>query len=271
MDAKGQGLSSLTKRVLTALVLIPVSLLIFFWGYPAFHIFLVFIFGACALEWMCMITSEKKERWGINFVAILALLLIVCLAQLKDYFTSLTFLLIFFLLYLGGIFFSSLKKNIFFLSLGFLIIPLSCLSLLYIYDQGPQGKFLVLFLAVLIWTTDTFAFFVGKKMGGPKLAAKISPNKTWSGSIGGILGSLGVGLIFKTTGLLNFSLPLMIFLSFSLSAVAQVSDLMESWLKRSFGVKDSGHWIPGHGGILDRMDSFLLAAPALGLFLYLFF
>jgi phosphatidate cytidylyltransferase len=111
----------------------------------------------------------------------------------------------------------------------------------------------------VIWSTDIFAFFAGKSLGGPKLAPKISPNKTWSGLIGGILASALIGLMssFMFVGGAAF----FIVASILLALLEQGSDLLESKFKRIFGVKDSGDLIPGHGGVLDRLDGMMLVAP----------
>lgn len=112
----------------------------------------------------------------------------------------------------------------------------------------------------VIWTTDIFAFFSGKIFGGPKLAPTISPNKTWSGLAGGIITSVIIG--FLCSYLFNGSEIFFMFTSMCLSILEQISDICESKIKRIFGVKDSGNIIPGHGGIMDRLDGIILVAPA---------
>ena len=121
----------------------------------------------------------------------------------------------------------------------------------------------------MIWATDIMAFFIGKTFGGPKIAPKISPNKTISGAIGGILASIVIGIInswfFSGDNLLFF-----IVASAFLSIIEQISDLLESKIKRIFGVKDSGSIIPGHGGVLDRLDGIILTAPVTLIIIILF-
>jgi phosphatidate cytidylyltransferase len=111
----------------------------------------------------------------------------------------------------------------------------------------------------IIWSTDIFAFFAGKILGGAKLAPKISPNKTWSGLFGGVIASMAIG--FMSSFMFSGGVLFFIFLSALLSIVEQISDLLESKFKRIFGVKDSSNIIPGHGGVLDRMDGMMLVAP----------
>jgi len=123
----------------------------------------------------------------------------------------------------------------------------------------PNGADIILWLLMVIWATDTAAYFVGCNLKGPKLAPKISPNKTWSGLIGGICASMLIGLIAS----LMFQETALFFIAFSgvLAVVAQLGDLLESKVKRTFNIKDSGNLIPGHGGILDRLDGLTLTAP----------
>jgi phosphatidate cytidylyltransferase len=120
---------------------------------------------------------------------------------------------------------------------------------------------LVLIPAVI--GTDIGAYFTGRALGGPKLAPAVSPNKTWSGAIGGAVCAVGAGLAtLWLAGLSGARAPMAeaVALLFALSVCAQIGDLIESWLKRRAGVKDSGRLIPGHGGVLDRFDGFLGAA-----------
>ncbi|CAG4920115.1 unnamed protein product [Acidocella sp. C78] len=119
---------------------------------------------------------------------------------------------------------------------------------------GPRGLAGVLFLLVVVWMTDIGAYAAGRLIGGPRLAPAISPGKTISGALGG----LAVGVL---AGLLVARTPAAILPAAVLSAVAQAGDLAESALKRRLGVKDSGRTIPGHGGLFDRLDGVLAAAP----------
>jgi phosphatidate cytidylyltransferase len=116
---------------------------------------------------------------------------------------------------------------------------------------------LVFWLMVVVWATDIFAYFAGRGIGGPKLAPKISPNKTWAGLLGGMAGALVVGLVF---GMLFEADPPFPYLGAPLALLAQLGDLYESSVKRKLGVKDSGAILPGHGGVLDRVDGLLPVA-----------
>jgi phosphatidate cytidylyltransferase len=141
--------------------------------------------------------------------------------------------------------------------------------------EQPNGSTLVVFLLFVVWAGDIAALYVGRAWGRHKLAPSLSPNKTWEGSIGSVAGSLLVtGLLFwLATQLAQWNIPKLSFaddvwwywfvLAVVVNVAAQVGDLAESALKRSAGVKDSGNLLPGHGGVLDRIDALLLAAPAL--------
>ena len=126
------------------------------------------------------------------------------------------------------------------------------------------GVVAVMFLFAVVWATDILGYFVGRAIGGPKLLARISPNKTWSGACGGVCGALAAGLLVVH---LAGGVPLMAaaWLALALSVVSQAGDLFESSVKRRFGVKDASHVIPGHGGLMDRVDGFIAAAAVAAL------
>ena len=121
----------------------------------------------------------------------------------------------------------------------------------------------VLFVLLVVWATDIGAYLVGRMIGGPKLAPRLSPGKTWSGAAGGLACSLAVGLGAALISGTPFGPALAV--AAGLSVAAQAGDLLESGMKRHFGVKDSGRLIPGHGGLLDRLDGLLAAAPVAAL------
>ncbi|UAK25345.1 phosphatidate cytidylyltransferase [Sphingomonas nostoxanthinifaciens] len=127
------------------------------------------------------------------------------------------------------------------------------IGLLYLREL-PNGLMLALWTLVIVWATDIGAYFAGRAIGGAKLAPSISPNKTWSGLIGGMAAAAIVGGLVAAGGRLPFAT---LWLGAPLAIVAQAGDLLESWLKRRAGVKDSGRLLPGHGGVLDRIDGAL--------------
>jgi phosphatidate cytidylyltransferase len=147
------------------------------------------------------------------------------------------------------------------LALGVVYISLACVSLIALRADPRSGRAIVIVFFSIIWATDIGAYVVGRAIGGPKLAPAISPNKTWAGAIGGLV--CATVAAFAAAYLLEFKLTAlaMLIAAAVLSAVSQLGDLLESWWKRRFQVKDSGNLIPGHGGILDRIDGVLLASP----------
>jgi phosphatidate cytidylyltransferase len=136
-------------------------------------------------------------------------------------------------------------------------------SLLVRLDQAKGLSALILVLLV-VWATDIGGYFAGRAIGGPKLWPRVSPKKTWAGAIGGFAASLLIAIGFSASDL-GETLPLVI-LAAMLSVAAQLGDLFESAIKRRFGVKDSGHIIPGHGGVMDRLDGFVAAIVLAAIF-----
>ncbi len=144
--------------------------------------------------------------------------------------------------------------------LGLLYLGLPILSLIYIRQDENFGFYAVAYVFLIVWGTDTAAYFAGNHFGGKKLAPTISPNKTWSGSFGGIFAALIISVIFALS--LSINPVILALVGVVLSAISQLGDLTESAIKRHFGVKDSGSLIPGHGGLLDRLDGVIFASIA---------
>lgn len=130
--------------------------------------------------------------------------------------------------------------------------------------EAPAGSWLVLWLFVVVWVTDAAAYAAGRLIGGPKLAPTISPGKTWAGAIGGLVGAVVVAF-FATPYMLVADPMDTIILAAAMSIVSQIGDLGESMVKRRFNKKDSGTLIPGHGGIMDRVDGLVVAGPVLAI------
>jgi phosphatidate cytidylyltransferase len=119
------------------------------------------------------------------------------------------------------------------------------------------GLSAIIFVFVIVWSTDIFGYVVGRLIGGPKLLPAVSPKKTWSGAIGGTLGAIaGAGV---AAVVFDAALPAMLGLAVCLSIASQAGDLLESAVKRKFEIKDASHIIPGHGGVMDRVDGFIVA------------
>ena len=144
---------------------------------------------------------------------------------------------------------------------GVLYAGLTGVSLASIRGSDESGLKAMLFLFAVVWATDILAYFVGRAIGGPKLAPKISPGKTWSGAIGGTVAAIvfGSAAVHFSGGQVTAGLAVLILV---LSACSQIGDLFESFIKRRFGVKDSSKLIPGHGGVMDRVDGLVFACFA---------
>ncbi len=142
---------------------------------------------------------------------------------------------------------------------GFLYAAIAALALLWIRERADNadGLRLVLWVFIVVWSVDIGAYFTGRAIGGPKLAPSISPGKTWAGFYGGVASAALHGGAWVLYSELNLVLLLLAPL---FAAVAQGGDLFESWMKRRAGVKDSGDWLPGHGGVFDRVDGLLPVA-----------
>lgn len=149
------------------------------------------------------------------------------------------------------------KSDVRWIGLGALYCAIPAIAFPLIRENGGFG--LMMFVFVAVWITDIAAYFVGRQFGGPKLLPTVSPKKTWSGGIGGLVFAVGfaiiVGLAYP-----GLSMAGLIFGAAFLSIVSQVGDFFESWVKRVFEVKDSSNLIPGHGGFLDRLDGLVAAA-----------
>jgi len=144
--------------------------------------------------------------------------------------------------------------------LAYAVFP--AIALAFLRGGDLSGLYAILYLFAVVWATDIFAYFVGRAVGGPKLAPSISPGKTWSGAVGGTVAAVVAGLaVAAVAG--QAGVALLGFVALILSVVSQAGDLFESAFKRRHGAKDSGNLIPGHGGVMDRVDGLVAAAVAL--------
>jgi phosphatidate cytidylyltransferase len=159
---------------------------------------------------------------------------------------------------------------------GWIYVLAPALSLMWLRDiflpvpGGDPGMWCVLYVMLSVWATDIGAYFAGRAFGGPKLWPALSPSKTWAGLAGGVVASVVAGILMLWKLPYPATMLGVITVSACLAVVAQAGDFFESWLKRRAGVKDSGTIIPGHGGLLDRVDGLVFAAPFYALLVLLF-
>jgi phosphatidate cytidylyltransferase len=249
-------------RVLSALALLPIALVVVVLGGWSFAVSVALMVGLMAREWAGLCarrfgTRSGRVAGGAALVVAISAVLLIAAGRPE---AALVWLL-------GGALLAAILAWMLgsppaWTGLGVVYLGLPALALIWLRSVPDLGLGLLLGLLAVVWTTDTAAYVTGRSLGGPRLAPAISPGKTWSGLCGGVLGAalagavaawlLGSGRLVQGAGLGAF-----------LAAVAQLGDLLESAFKRLAGVKDSGSLIPGHGGVLDRVDGLLLAAPAL--------
>ena len=252
--------SNLLIRVLSALALIPVVLGAVWVSDWAYFALVALISGLGMAEWLALTAPNLPRR--VHFAAIIGLLIVFFIAVTKGWLQGSILLLLeaFILAYFAARREpDKAKYPAIWAALGAPYLGGSGLAMLFLRDVPERGLALTVFLMLAVWATDTGAYFAGRLIGGPKLLPKISPKKTWAGLIGGmaLAAVIGycVGLGFNEsnpwwlggTGLI-------------LAVVAQAGDFFESYVKRRAGAKDSGTLIPGHGGVLDRVDGLLFAA-----------
>lgn len=246
--------ADLGPRFISSIILIPVTLLALLMGGIAFSLVVGVVFAGVYREYDGMVGMQKPGVLGnlisgsIVLIALaypmagpLALLLVGLVVGATA-------------LVLGGV-------ARWWRLAGVAYVSAVVLAVLAMRGQGMDGVIAGMFLGAAIWLTDIGAYFAGRQFGGAKLSPDISPSKTWSGAIGGFaIGTLGALLIWVwfTTSAWWIG----VLLAVTLSVVGQIGDLGESALKRYFRVKDSGDILPGHGGLMDRLDSLSLAALA---------
>lgn len=257
--ARAPRLSNLQTRIISAVVLAAMALSATWAGGIWFRLLAVAIGAAVFFEWATMagrVASIRQQAGAWVLVGLILLALAVGMDAQTVFLGALgAALLVFLYGRLAG------EGGWLWLAVAYAAIPAAALA--FLRDGDAAGLWAILFLFAVVWATDILAYFVGRAVGGPKLAPTISPGKTWSGAIGGAaagtLAGIGVAAIAASP-----ASPWLIGLAaLFLSVLSQMGDLFESGLKRRFGVKDSGWLIPGHGGVMDRVDGLVAAAIAL--------
>lgn len=256
---KGGGRSNLQQRVASAVVLVALALALTWAGGVWYRLLCAGIAGAVLYEWMSMALPREATTHRL----VLAGLLAVVLALLLTGSPAATLLLALAGAIVVGAAHAAYDRRGFWPVAGLAYAGLSAISLAALRGGDAAGLAATLFLFAVVWATDILAYFVGRAVGGPKLAPSISPGKTWSGAIGGTIAGVIAGVaVALYAGMLWGAIAAAV-LALVLSVASQLGDLFESSLKRRFGTKDSSGLIPGHGGVMDRVDGLVAAALAL--------
>ena len=257
----------LKQRIITALILAPLVLgAIYYLSTPVVAVILGLIILIGAWEWAGLSGFETFQSRAI-YTAVIAALMFASYPLITQSSMNI-FLIVACLWWLFAliVIISSQRKgslpeqnNWLFLIVGFVVLVPAWMSILYLHSLGSEW---VLFLLALIWTADIGAYFAGRALGRHKLADKISPGKSWEGVIGGLAAILLIAMLLlpRLTGSENISAA-MILLCLATALISVLGDLTESVVKRISGKKDSGNILPGHGGVMDRIDSLTAAAP----------
>lgn len=252
------GRHSLKRRLITALILAPLVLLVVVAGPPLSNLLLLLMAGVMAWEWAHVCRGGRPLELP-ELASTLAAPLTLLLAMVAGLLGLLAGLAGALLLLLWS-WRASLHRDALlpWLIAGLLYVVIPLWLLHWLRGDDAEGRDLVLWLLLVIWAVDSGAYAFGKTIGGPRLAPRWSPNKTWAGLLGGAFSSLLVGWLAAL--LLDMdSAALMGLLGAFLAFVGQGGDLLESAFKRRFGLKDASHLIPGHGGVLDRVDGLVAA------------
>ena len=249
--------SDLRKRVASGLVLAGLALALDYAGRLPFAVLVVFATIMLAWEWGGLVRRRGVDAALGVHVASLVLATILAVVD-RAAFGLLAVIA-------GAIAVVPLSfgSRPYLTSLGVLYTGIPAVALLWLHGSAEHGVLAILFIYLVVWMTDTAAYVTGRTIGGPKLWPSISPNKTWSGLIGGVLGAMLVAAVM-TQFLTGASIPALMAKAGLLAVISQGGDLAESALKRAFGAKDSSNLIPGHGGFLDRLDGFVAAATLAG-------
>jgi len=256
------GGSELILRILSGLVLAPLAVGVAYLGGWAFVVFWSIAALLVLWEWCTLIAGgERSTVLLIAGAAVLLAMLLAATAADAEGSHSVRLVAGGTLLLMGMLATAALASSDrrVWTAAGIPYAGLLGMAPIVLRNDAQYGFLAIAFLFAVVWATDIVAYFVGRAVGGPKLAPRISPKKTWSGAAGGTVAAIGAALALAiAAGLPN--LPAVGLIAAAASALAQAGDLFESALKRRFGAKDSSHLIPGHGGLMDRLDGFVAAA-----------
>jgi phosphatidate cytidylyltransferase len=254
--APEQGSRNLLMRVAAALALAPLAIAIAYAGGWLWAALVTLAAIGLYVEWLTIVGVAREKRVVAYAVIVLAVAGYLLLeGRIGDSLVILAIGLV------AAVFASSRRG---WTAAGFLYASAAEIAAILVRLDPAKGFVALMFVLLIVWVTDIGGYFAGRGIGGPKLWPQVSPKKTWAGAIGGFAASLAVAAGFAAFDF-GKTVPLLL-LGGCLSVVSQLGDLFESAVKRRFGVKDSSHIIPGHGGLLDRLDGFVAAVVVAAFF-----
>jgi phosphatidate cytidylyltransferase len=252
---------NLSRRVASAAVLVPAGIVAAYVGGWLFLLLCLVAAGAILWEWTSLVLRDPDPRVLVPGLG--ALVWAAFLAGESQPGGAAATIVIGAML-AGGVL-AALPRRFpasnhpFWVAGGVLYAGAGMLGPAVLRNDAEWGFAAIMFLFATVWVTDIFAYFAGRAVGGPLLCPPISPNKTWAGAIGGLAGGVAAGILVAYAS--GVGRPAVVgILALLLSVLAQGGDLLESAVKRRFGAKDASNLIPGHGGVMDRLDGFLIAA-----------
>jgi phosphatidate cytidylyltransferase len=262
-QANGPRASNLTLRVASAAVLAPVTLAITYVGGWIFYALCAIAAGGILWEWVSLASHRADPRvLAPGWLALLGAMLLIGLGLAAGSLAAVAIGAV-----VAGAIVAALPRTTDEAfapawAAGGVIYAGALLIAPAILRSDPQwGLSALLFLFANVWATDIFAYFCGRAIGGPLLWPRVSPKKTWAGAIGGLVGGVAASVAVAYASGVG-KLGIVGVMACVLSVLAQAGDLFESAVKRRFGAKDASHLIPGHGGLMDRLDGFIVAAVA---------
>jgi phosphatidate cytidylyltransferase len=255
-----QGSRNLLMRIIAASVLAPIAVAIAYAGGWLWTVLVTVAAIGLYLEWLAIVGASRQMR--VIAPGVVGLAIAGCCLAFGRIDASLVLLALGFA---GVALFSPERRG--WTAIGFGYAAAAQLASVLVRLDQFWGFVALILILLVVWVTDIGGYFAGRGIGGPKLWPRVSPNKTWAGAVGGFAASLVVAAGFAVFGLGRTG-PLLV-LGAALSIVSQLGDLFESAVKRRFGVKDSSQIIPGHGGLLDRLDGFVAAVVLAAIFGFL--
>jgi phosphatidate cytidylyltransferase len=247
----GAPSGDLTARIVSSIILAPIVLAAVWYGGWALAILAAAAGAILMSEWLSV--TGRNPRSGLGVIAIAAVALGILVAGFGYMIAGIAVVIA------AAVFLLVIARDVW-LGGGTIYAALMAIGLLAIRFDVLYGLIAVVFVLAVVWATDIAAYAAGRTIGGPKLWPAVSPKKTWAGSIGGLVAALIAGLAVAAIAGERPGLAVAL-IALILSVASQVGDLFESAVKRRFGVKDASRLIPGHGGLLDRVDGLTFAAP----------